>query len=284
MLGFLRKNQVVLSSCSCVLLSLYILAAAARGQLKGDPVGPLLLWLMRPLQLGAHATTAWVRDIHEEYTTWMNFKSENERLRKRILELEEERNLLLEAEATNRRLRELLEFRSELPLGSITAGVMGRSASSWFRSMLLNRGSSDGIQKAMAVVTPLGVVGQVVAVNPSSAKVLLLTDSNSGVDVVVQRSRARGIVSGSLDEGPIMKYVKRSEDVEEGDRLITSGLDGVFPKGLLVATVHKVRKKSFGLFQFVGVTPAVDPSRIEEVLVVKGEGAPAKNSTSSGKN
>jgi rod shape-determining protein MreC len=120
----------------------------------------------------------------------------------------------------------------------------------------------------MAVVSPLGVIGQVVAVTSRSAKVLLLTDPNSGVDAFVQRSRARGIVSGSLDYGPIMKYVKRSEDVKEGDRLITSGLDGVFPKGLLVGTITKVNKKNFGLFQYVEVALAVDPSEIEEVLVV----------------
>ncbi|MEK7228952.1 MAG: rod shape-determining protein MreC, partial [Candidatus Binatota bacterium] len=117
----------------------------------------------------------------------------------------------------------------------------------------------------------VGVVGQVVAVTSRSAKVLLVTDPHSGVDVIVQRSRARGIVSGSLDSAPIMKYVKRSEDIQEGDRLITSGLDGTFPKGLLVGTVAKVRKKSFGLFQYVEVALAVDPSRIEEVLVVSPE-------------
>jgi len=123
----------------------------------------------------------------------------------------------------------------------------------------------------MAVVSPLGAVGQVVAVASRSSKVLLLTDSNSGADVVTQRNRARGIVSGSLDNGAIMKYVKRSEDIKEGDRLITSGLDSVFPKGLLVGTITKVNKKNFGLFQYVEVTLAVDPSKIEEVLVVSAD-------------
>jgi len=111
-------------------------------------------------------------------------------------------------------------------------------------------------------------VGQVVEVTHRSSKVLLLTDPYSAVDVIVQRSRARGIVSGSIESGPIMKYVKRSEEIKEGDRLVTSGLDGVFPKGLLVGTVAKVRKKNFGLFQDVGASLSVDPSRLEEVLVV----------------
>lgn len=277
MLAFFRKNQVLLSSCLCLSLSLYILTAAARGQLKHDPIGPLLLWLMRPLQIGVQATTDWVKGVQQTFATLIASKAEIARLQKHIEGLEAERNRLLEAGATNSRLRELLEFRSELPEGSVTASVIASSASSWFRSCLLDKGIRDGVRKGMAVVTPLGVVGQVVSVTAHSAKVLLLTDPNSGVDVLVQRSRARGIVAGSLDEGPVMKYVKRSEEIHEGDRLITSGLDGVFPKGLLVGTVTKVRKKNFGLFQFVGVSLAVTPSRVEEVLVVSGEATRNKN-------
>jgi rod shape-determining protein MreC len=269
MLAFLRKYQIPLSSCFCLLLSLYILTAAARGQLKRDPVGPLLLWIMRPLQVAAHATMNWVKEIQHSYATLSGYKAENERLRRRIADLEMERNRLLEAEATNRRLQQLLEFRSHLPSGGVTASIIAGSASSWFKSCLLDKGSADGVQKGMAVVTPWGVVGQVVAVAAHTAKVLLLTDANSGVDVLVQRTRARGIVSGSLDNGTIMKYVKRSEDIQIGDRLITSGSDGIFPKGVMVGTVTKVQKQALGLFQSIEVMPAVDTSRTEEVLVVR---------------
>jgi rod shape-determining protein MreC len=200
-----------------------------------------------------------------------DYKSENEKLRTRIQQLEVEKNRLLEAEATNRRLQQLLEFRSQLASASITASIIANSASTWFKSCLLDRGSVDGVSKGMAVVTPLGVVGQVVAVTPRTAKVLLLTDPNSGVDVFVQRTRARGIVSGSLDNGTIMKYVKRTEDIQEGDRLVTSGLDGVFPKGIVVGAVMKVRKQTLGLFQSIEVVPAVSLARTEEVLIVKAD-------------
>jgi len=183
----------------------------------------------------------------------------------------------LRYDATNRHLQKLLEFRPHLPSGSITASIIGNSASSWFQSCLLDKGSADGIRKGMAVVTPLGVVGQVVSATSHSAKVLLITDANSGVDVLVQRTRARGIVSGSLENVTIMKYVKRSEDIQEGDRLITSGLDAVFPKGLMVGTVVKVRKQNLGLFQSVEVIPAVISSQTEEVLVVNGEPNQEKN-------
>jgi rod shape-determining protein MreC len=276
MLAFLRRNQVLLSSFLCVLSSLYILTAAATGQLRTDPIGPLLLGLMRPLQIGVKASVIRIKEMHQGYVSLIGVAAENQRLKRQLVELEEERSRLLETEATNRRLRELLEFRSGLPSGPVTAAVIGNSASTWFHSLILDKGSTDGVLKGMAVVSPLGVIGQVVAVTARSAKVLLITDPHSGVDVIVQRSRARGIVSGSFDGGPIMKFVKRSEDIQEGDRLITSGLDGIFPKGLLVGTVAKLRKKSFGLFQYVEVGLAVNPSRIEEVLVAAPEEARLK--------
>jgi rod shape-determining protein MreC len=277
MLAFLRKNQILLSSCFCLLLSLYILTAAARGQLKNDPIGPMLLWIMRPLQIAAQTTMNWIQDIQDSYSTLAGYKSENEKLRKRIEQLEVERNQLLEAEATNQRLQQLLEFRSRLPSGTVTASIIADSASSWFKSCLLDKGSADGVRKGMAVVTPLGIVGQVVAVTGRTAKVLLLSDPNSGVDVLVQRTRARGIVSGSLDDGTTLKYVKRSEDIQEGDRLVTSGLDGIFPKGIVVGTVIKVRKQTLGLFQYIEVMPAVSLTRTEEVLIVRAEINQGKN-------
>ena len=276
MLAFFRKNQVPLSCCFCLLLSVYILTVGARGQLKNEPLSALLMWIMRPLQIAAQGTVNWVSTVHESYDTLAGFRAENERLRKRIQALEVERQKLLEAQASNSRLTQLLDLRSHLPGAPITASIIGHSVTSWFQSCLLDKGSSDGVRKGMAVVTPLGVVGQVVSVTPRTAKVLLLTDANSGIDVLVQRTRARGIVSGSLENGTVLKYVKRSEDVQEGDRLITSGVDGVFPKSLLVGTVIKVVKQHIGLFQFIEVLPAVQPARVEEVLVVGAGNQPER--------
>lgn len=277
MLAFLRKNQIPFSSCFFLLLSFYILTVSARGQLKSEPVGAVLMWILRPLQVASQGTANWFADIQENYLTLSGLKAENEKLRKRIQDLEVERHRLLEADAVNRKLQQLLDFRSQLPSKAVTASVIANSASSWFQGCILDKGSADGVQKNMAVVTPLGVVGKVVSVTKRSAKVILLTDANSGIDVLVQRTRSRGIVSGSLDNGTVLKYMKRSEDVQVGDRLITSGVDGVFPKGLLVGTVIKVNKQYLGLFQFVEVMPAVQLSRIEEVLIVRGAEAAAEN-------
>jgi rod shape-determining protein MreC len=277
MLAFVRRNQILLSSCFCLLLSLYLLTAGARGQMKYDPIGPALLWLLRPLQIGAQATTGWLKALGQSSITLTSLKNDNERLRKRLQELESERSRLLEIAATNKRLQLLLDFRVQFPSGSITASIIANSASTWFQSCLINKGSAENVRKGMAVVTPVGVLGQVVSVTSHSAKVLLITDANSGVDVLVQRTRSRGIVSGSLEGSTVIKYVKRSEEIQEGDRLITSGLDGVFPKGILVGTVGKVRKQQAGLFQNIEVVPAVRAAQTEEVLVVGVEPAPAKD-------
>jgi len=276
MLAFLRRNQIFFSSCFCLLLSLYILTATARGQIKNEPVGALLTWILRPLQIAGQGTANWIKGFRDNYDTLAGFRRDNERLRKRVQALEVEWQRLLEADATNRRLQKLLDFRSELPSGAITASIIANSATSWFQSCTLNKGSADGVRKGMAVVTPLGVIGKVVTVTGRTAKVLLLTDPNSGIDVLVQRTRSRGIVSGSLESGTVLKYMKRSEDVQEGDRLVTSGLDNVFPKGMLVGTVIKVRKQNRGLFQAVEVWPAVQAGRVEEVLVVSAETEAAK--------
>jgi rod shape-determining protein MreC len=123
----------------------------------------------------------------------------------------------------------------------------------------------------MAVAAADGVVGRVIEVFPNAAKVLLITDPNSGVDVIVQRTRAQGIMEGRIEESCILKYVKKSDDVQVGDRIITSGLGGIFPKGLLAGKVTKVERKRPGIFQAVEVDPTADLSRLEEVLILSEE-------------
>jgi rod shape-determining protein MreC len=270
MLSFLRRNQVLFSAFLSVLVSLYIIAPAAKGQHRSDPIGPLLIAVMRPLQSGIQASVIGIREFFMNYAALRGVATENDRLKTRVRELEGEKSRLLEEEATNKRLRELMEFRSEWAPKSMTASVIANSASAYFHSLIIDKGKTDGVERGMAVISALGVVGQVVAVTSRNAKVLLVTDPHSGVDAMDQRSRGRGIVSGSLENGPVMKYVKRSEDLKEGDRLVTSGLDGVFPKGLMIGTISKVNKKSVGLFQYIEVSLAVDPERVEEVLVVRG--------------
>jgi rod shape-determining protein MreC len=150
-----------------------------------------------------------------------------------------------------------------------TARIIGRDPLPFSGTVTINKGERDGIAKNMAVLSPFGVVGQIMAISGHAARVLLITDHNSGVDAVVQRSRARGIVEGGIDGGCLMKYVKRGEDVDVGDRIVTSGLDGIFPKGIIIGNVTRVTRGVRGLLQVAEVTPSVPLDRIEEVLVVR---------------
>jgi rod shape-determining protein MreC len=120
----------------------------------------------------------------------------------------------------------------------------------------------------MAVLANQGVVGKIIAVSPNASRVLLIDDHNSALDGFDQRSRARGIVAGMVDDGVILKYADRSQDLRTGDTIVTSGLDGIFPRGLLVGTIQSVRRDGAGLFLGVRIAPAVDFRELEQVLIV----------------
>jgi rod shape-determining protein MreC len=148
------------------------------------------------------------------------------------------------------------------------AEVIGKDPSPWFKTIIIDKGKDDGVGKGMAVVIPEGIAGQIMDVSSRYSKVLLIIDPNSAVDVMVQRTRARGIIKGGPAGRCHIKYVLRKQDVSVGDQIISSGLDGVFPKGLAVGHVSGVIKRNSGIFQEVTVTPHIDFEKLEEVLVV----------------
>jgi len=275
MLEFLRRNRVVLTSGSLLLISLLLLSAGARTRQRIDPVASLMREGMRPLQSAVTAAVDGVADTWRMYVALIGVKKENERLRWRILELKQQAVRLAEVEQTDKRLQELLNFRSTIDGSVQAAQIIGRDPQPWFGTVSINKGEADGIHKGMAVVSPFGVVGQTTATSAHTARVLLVTDHNSGIDAVVQRSRARGIVEGTLDSGCVMKYVKRGEDLDVGDRIVTSGLDGIFPKGITIGEVTHVTRGNRGLLQVAEVKPSVPMDRTEEVLVI-GPGAHLK--------
>ncbi len=116
-----------------------------------------------------------------------------------------------------------------------------------------------------------GVAGRVIDVSAQTARILLITDPNSAVDVLIQRSRAQGILEGNVEDYCILKYVPKAEDIQVGDKVLTSGIGGIFPKGLMIGTVRRVDKKRAGIFQYVEVSPAVDFVKLEELLIIHGE-------------
>jgi rod shape-determining protein MreC len=169
---------------------------------------------------------------------------------------------------TQERIDALLQFKQTLNLPVIPAQVIGLDPSGWFKSIIIDKGKQAGLRLDMPVVNAFGVVGRVVSVSPNYAKVLLIIDQNSAIDCLVQRSRDRGMLKGLMSEICKLDYVVKSSDVKVGDILVTSGLGGVFPKGLPMGQVLEVKEMPGELFKDISIMPAVDCSRLEEVLVV----------------
>ena len=276
MLDFLRRNRAVLSSAVFVLIAGVLALRTGGERARSDPLGRFFLEVMAPLQRGSSAVGQAVAGTWRSVGELMHSREENETLRQRVRELEEQVTRLGEAELENVRLRRLLDLREALRGDVLTARVIGRDATGIARTLVVDRGEADGVAKGAAVLAPEGIVGQVFLASRHAARVLLIIDHNSGVDALVQRTRARGIVEGIIDDGCGLKFVKRTEDVQVGDAVITSGLDGIFPKSLPIGHVVAVDKRGQGLFQYAEVAPRVDFSQLEEVLVTRGPVEPVE--------
>lgn len=268
MLELFRRNRVVLVSATLLLAALLMLSVGSRSEQRSDPFAGVVLEIVRPLQVSVVAAVDAVENIWSSYFNLVGVRGENERLRQRVLDLEEQLVQRAEAERADRRLQEMLDFRAGLPDQAVPAQIIGRDPLPWSGTITINKGSSDGIGRNAAVVSQHGVVGQTIATSAHSARVLLITDHNSGVDAIVQRSRARGVVKGALDGRCIMKYLQRSDDIAVGDRIVTSGLDGIFPKGISVGEITDVDLDKRGLLKTADIAPSAPLERIEEVLVV----------------
>jgi rod shape-determining protein MreC len=266
--GFLHRYRVVFSCAFFLLLSLFLAAVNTRMPGRVDPVGVLLLEVMHPFQLAMTAVSRGAERLWDNYLALWALRQQNEKLRQRLAALEDLSQRAVELDLANQRLNKLLALRNELGDGAVAARVVGRSPTAWVHAVVLDKGERHGITKGMAVLSSDGVVGQVVAVSAHAARLLLISDPNSGVDVLVQRSRVQGIAAGTIEGGCTLKYIQRGSDVAVGDVVITSGLDGIFPKGQPVGTVVRVEAKDSRMFQDVEVKLSAELAKVEEVLVV----------------
>lgn len=222
------------------------------------PVQAALTWAFDGLG-GAVAGYVALRGAHEEAQA----------LRVQLGEAHAEVNALREAQAENARLKAMLGYVEESVDQEIVARVIGINPSAQYLSLRIDRGEEDGVRVGMPVVTPDGVVGQVVRAVGSSADVLLLTDPASRIGGVVQRTRVRATVTGTGDGHRLsLDYVRREDDLRDGDVLVTAGSDGIFPRGLRVGTVSAVSRPAVGMFLKATLEPSVELARVEEVLVV----------------
>lgn len=202
------------------------------------------------------------------YVFLVRTERENRRLHSEVAHLRLEKQLANELLAENERLRDALEFQRESPRPGVTVHVIAKDTSSASSTFTVNKGSLQGLDRDLPVITSDGIVGRINAVLPETSKIQLITDPGSVIAVRVQRNREEGLLEGKLDRCAL-KYVSYYMDVQKGDVLISSGLDGIYPKGLPVAVVTSVRKRESSSFQTVFADPVVSFSRIEEALVLR---------------
>ena len=215
-----------------------------------------------------------LRYLWRHYLWLIDVETERNQLLERTKELEAHNSKLMEYESENKRLRKLLQFSEYSKQNGVVATVIGRDPSNWVKTITIDRGTDDGIRPGLAVVDGNAVVGQTIAASSHSAKVLLLTDNSSAIDAIVQSSRVSGIAEGGLQRNMLrLRYVEKSNEVvvQPGDRVIASGIDGVFPKGTLIGVVHQVDSQVPGMFQSIEVQPSVGLKRLENVLVILPE-------------
>lgn len=264
--GFLQRNKkslFILILFALLFWLVTIQVKAGRFTFLEQPVLAVSGFFERIITGPYHA----VASVGRRYVLSVRSQRENERLKDELARLRLENQITSELLSENERLRAAMDFKKLHPPRSVVVQVIGKESSPSSSTITVNKGSDDGLAKNMAVITPEGVVGRVLTVLAGTAKVQLVTDPGSTLAVRVMRNREEGLLEGRIDRCAL-KYVSYYVDIQEGDILVTSGLDGIYPKGLPVATVTTVKKHEASSFQTVTAKPAVRFSRLEEALVL----------------
>jgi len=231
----------------------------------------MVVEIVAPFQNFMTKTVRGVEGVWKKYFGLVSVYDENRALRKEIQSLRVENSRYREMLATHERLREFLRLKEQTNWSMTAAQVIGRDPTGLFRSVIIDKGHRSGVRMNMAVLSAEGVVGRVVSVSPNYSRVLLIIDQNSSVDCLNQTTRDQGILKGGSSEVCRLDYVLKTSRMAPGDIIITSGMGGVFPKGLPVGRVTGVSDRPGALFKNVQVQPQVDFNRLEEVLVVLKE-------------
>jgi rod shape-determining protein MreC len=252
-----------------------VLISAQITSRKGVPVLEAVIFgafaeVQRVVSVGVSSVTS----FWGGYVGLRQVNAENEQLRRELADTQIELQRLRALVDRSRGLERLLELRDQSKLTTKAAEIIAAGATPDFRTVTIDKGTRDGIQSDMAVLAPGGVVGRIVVPSLRAAKVQLLIDRNAAAGAVIERSRAQGVVVGGGDERLRMEYVSELADVLVGDVVMTSGIDGIFPKGFVIGTVDEL-EKSGNAYKRIVVKPALDFRSLEAVLVVTQTGTDA---------
>ena len=262
-----RWKRLFLLGC-LLLLTLSLVTLRTPMATQTAVIESFVVSAIMPVQAFIDGTIQQAYDLWDTYIHLTEVHRENVRLKHELERLQGQLHQYREASLQQQRLRQLLEFRSSSFATAIPAEVLGIDPSQWTEAITISKGTADGVKKNRAILTHQGLIGHTIEVRPRHAKVLLITDRRSAVDALIQRTRARGLAVGMSRRLVSLQYVNVNEDVRVGDRIISSGLGDIYPKGLLIGTVTAVRPQAYGLFYEIDVQPAVDLHKLEEVLAL----------------
>jgi rod shape-determining protein MreC len=268
-----RLSLVVAALVAVATVSMVVDRRALRAGTRHLPAwaGPVLDVAV-PVQRAVALPVDLAREAWTNYVSLVGVREDNDVLRQSLALLREENLQLREALVASGRLARIAEMRDSFEVPMLPAELVGSDVSPWFRSVLLDRGRTDGVRSGMPVVSEDGLVGLVVATSANASKTMLLLDRQTAIDGTVQRSRARGIVRGRGGDQLEFEFVARGTDVRSGDVIITSGLDGIHPKGVLIGHVTLLSEPGTELLHTASLEPAVDFGRLEQAFVMLRRG------------
>lgn len=264
------KIRRLLLLASVVGVCLLLLTLQTRG--RATEAADVVSVLVTPVQRALAALHRGVSGAWATVASWRSVRAENARLREENRRLKLEALVVREAIEENSRLRRLLDLRARLPIETLPGEVIAREWGGWVRSLTVNRGQADDVRRLTAVIAPEGLVGRVVDVRPWASVVQVLTDPASSVGAHAVRTRTPGVVEGDPRATLRFKFMARDgAGLQVGDLIVTSGLGGVFPRGIPIGRVQAIEDRGAALFHYAILTPAVDPGRLYEVLLVTGD-------------
>ncbi len=228
----------------------------------------LVLEAVWPLESLKNRSIKALRDSWNRYLFLIGLEAENRRLRKENHLLENQLVQYREGSLEALRLRKILKIKEQFDITPVIAEVIDREQSPVFKSVLIGKGTAHGLMVGFPVLNDQGIVGRITESSWHISRIMLIVDVNSNVSVLIQRNRAHGVLQGAGAAGCRLKYIPKTEEVKVGDAVISSGLGGIFPKGILLGVVAAVDKKEGGFFQRIDVQPSVDFGKLEEVAVL----------------
>jgi rod shape-determining protein MreC len=256
-----------------LILTLLLVFTVLSLSLKGSPalrkVQGLVVSMTAPGLEGLEYVGRSAKQLWLGYFYLIGVRRQNAELQRQLEEYSQREVHFREAEQALTRLETLLDLKRQVALPVIGARVIAYDPSLWSRAAIINQGKAQGVKEGLPVLAPQGIVGRIVGIYPEYAKVMLIVDRKSSADAMVQRTRVRGMLKGKGGNRCSLEFVPKSADVQVGDLVLASGLVGLYPKGLVFGKVTAANKKNPGVFQEIEVSPNVDLSTLEEVLVVK---------------